>query len=51
MSGKIVLSVKLLFCIIRGEFRIKLQQRIVQKTLHEIRRRKSIIAIELSRDW
>lgn len=49
MSGKIVLSVKLLFCIFRGELRIKLQQRIVHKTLHEIRLRKGIIAIELSR--
>src|SRR5574340_1060386 len=49
MSGKIVPSVKLLFCIFRGESRIKLQQRIVQKTLHEIRRGKSIVAVELSR--
>ena len=49
MSGKIVSSVKRLFCIFRGEHRIKLRQRIVQKTLHGIRRRKSIIAIELCR--
>ena len=47
MSRKIVASVKLLFCISRGKLRIKLPQRIVHKTLHEIRRRKGIIAIEL----
>ena len=47
MTGKIMSSVKLLLCIFRGELRVKLQQRIVQKTIHEIRRRKGIIAIEL----
>ena len=47
MSGKIMSSVKLLFCVIRRKLRIKLQQRIAQQTLHEIRCRKSIIAIEL----
>src|SRR5664280_1500218 len=48
MSRKIMPSVKRLFCAIRGELRIKLPQRIIHKTLHEIRRRKSVIAVELS---
>src|SRR5208337_2784601 len=47
MSGKIMISVKLLFCIIRVKLRIKLQQRIVEQTLQEIRCRKGIIAVEL----